>query len=69
MDEKRERDNDDQITFTLGKGNQSAICGGVAPMAVDGLQKKTDAYPANPTDMEKAAGSGNDFQPTAEAKV
>jgi hypothetical protein len=34
MSERDTLPNDEEITFTLGTGNQSAICGGVAPIKV-----------------------------------
>jgi hypothetical protein len=33
----KEQSEDDHITFTLGQGNHSSICGGIAPMRVEGV--------------------------------
>jgi hypothetical protein len=46
---------DHEITFTIGKGNQSAICGGVVPMDVvdPKIKPKTQqTEPKAPTDAE-----------------
>jgi len=33
----KEQSEDNHITFTLGEGNHSSICGGVAPMRVESV--------------------------------
>jgi len=43
MREKHEHTDDEPITFTLGTGNQSAICGGVKPMGVAEPQLEAEA--------------------------
>lgn len=43
-----ERSEDTHITFTLGQGNHSSICGGVAPMRVEGVPD--EAKPAAKSD-------------------
>lgn len=44
---------DNDITFTVGKGNQSAICGAVVPMDVVNPKSEADARQSegvSPTD-------------------
>jgi hypothetical protein len=36
---------DDSIKFTLGSGNQSAICGGIKPMAVADVTPQPETQP------------------------
>jgi hypothetical protein len=45
----------DDITFIVGKGNQSAICGGVTPMKV--VDPKAESN-ARPTDASTPAEAG-----------
>jgi hypothetical protein len=64
--EKYERRDDDQITFTLGQGNHSSICGGVTPMGIDDQQNATDVHQ---TDAENPVGVGGELRPGADAKA
>ena len=46
----KEQSEDNNITFTLGQGNHSSICGGVAPMRVEGVTD--EAEPDEDTTVE-----------------
>ena len=52
--------NDTQITFTLGQGNHSSICGGVAPMRVEGVPDEIQP----PESEERMTVAGDIPQPT-----
>ena len=43
-----EERSEDNITFTLGEGNHSSICGGVAPMRVEGVPDQATPNSAKP---------------------
>jgi hypothetical protein len=64
MSKKHEHSNDDPITFTLGKGNQSSICGGVAPMVVDSAEHDLNA---NPTEAENVGR--REIRPDADSEI
>jgi hypothetical protein len=66
MSDKHEDHDDNPITFTLGKGNHSSICGGVTPMGIDALQNQVDAHPAG---AENPVGVKGEPRPSAETNV
>jgi hypothetical protein len=65
MNKTNDHSNDDPITFTLGKGNQSSICGGVAPMVVDAPQHDLNA---NSPDAENI-GAGREIHSDAGTEI
>lgn len=66
MSDKHERREDDQITFTLGRGNHSSICGGVTPMEVGDFQSEADTHLSS---TENPVGVESEIGVSADAKV
>jgi hypothetical protein len=50
----KEPSEDDHITFTLGRGNHSSICGGVAPMRVEGVTEEAKPHSGKPDEHPRA---------------
>lgn len=61
----KEQTEDNHITFTLGQGNHSSICGGVAPMRVEGATDEAKSHSAKPDEDATGETHGLNSQATA----